>query len=559
MLSELSIQNVVLIESLTINFDQGFTSLTGETGAGKSILLDSLSLILGARADTGLIRRGTDKAQVVARFEGHIPEHMITLLDDLDIPYEQGDGLIIRRSLSSDGRSRAYINDAAVSVGALKQVGGSLIDIHSQFETHALLNPKSHRDWLDVYMDDPASIQAVRVAWEELRQVKAELSQLQEVLAKAQADQEYWQASVEELDRLDPKIGEEDDLMRARETCSAREQIMDKYQIAVECLEGENGAIPQANQAWRALDRSPQRDEEMLARMDAALQELQDIGSDLQSSMQELAHNDMSVEAIDDRLIALRAVARKHNCTCDELLDMRDDLAQRLDQVATGTDQIEQLNRAVDQARIAYIDHSEQLTQQRRKTAERLSKSIMGELTPLKLDKAVFAVQIDPCEESEWGPTGRDKIAFLIAANPGQSPAPLHKSASGGELSRIMLALKVVFAETNPVAVMIFDEIDSGMGGATADAVGDRLAALSRQCQVLAVTHSPQIASLSDAHKIVQKQEDNAGVMVTQVLNLGNMAERQEEIARMLSGAEITAEARAAAASLMNRPLKESA
>lgn len=549
MLSALTINNIVLIDRLDLDFTAGFSVLTGETGAGKSILLDSLGLVLGQRADASLIRKGQEKASVTAEFQGEIASQTQQILYDADIVLEANEPLVIRRNLNQDGRSRAYINDTPVSVGLLRQIAAALVDIHSQFETHALLDSKTHIDWLDQFMNQPTLLNKVRLAWDALRESQKKLDHFQQALATAREDQEFWSASIEALDLLAPQEGEEDALTLKREQSAAREQILDRLDTALHALEADEGAIAKANQAWKSLDRSPVREDALIQRLDQGLSELQDIAAAIQDAQQSMIREDQSVEDIDDRLIALRAEARKHECTCDALSAKRDELALKLSDVIEGDDRLLALQADLDQAVDTYNDAARALSNARVKAGEKLSHSIMRELTYLKLDKAVFAVQVTHDNESRHV-KGCDAVIFALAANPGQSPAPLHKAASGGELSRVMLAMKTVFSALNPVQTMIFDEIDSGMGGATADAMGHRLYQLSQSCQVFAVTHAPQIAAMGDAHFIVSKQ-DNADSVQTSVTPLHDQMARREEVARMLSGASITAEARAAAEALL--------
>lgn len=551
MLNALTIRNVVLIDHLDLDFDAGFSVLTGETGAGKSILLDSLGLVLGARADSKMIRKGADKASVTAIFQGPFSQALQQHLRDIEVDWDSAsEDLIIRRVVTDDGRSKAFINDQNVSVGALKNLASGLVDIHSQFETHALLDPKTHLSWLDRYMNDDALLAEVKQAWANKKTTLQGLAEFEQELAAAQEQQEYWEASLEALDMLNPQLGEEEALLKIREQTAAREQILDRLGKAAHALRGNDGAVAQANKAWKFVEKCPLPDESLLTRLDQCLNELSDISDAVQEEIYAVNTDNQSVDKIDDRLIELRAEARKHDCKCDDLPAKRDELAQKIGHVIEGGAKLTRLRQAKELADQQYHDDALRLSAKRQKTAETLSQSVMTELAHLKLDKARFVV--DVLQDADYaGPQGVDQICFTIAANPGQSPAPIHKAASGGELSRIMLAMKIVFADIFPVQTMVFDEIDAGMGGATADALAQRLYALSRNTQLLTVTHAPQIAALGDGHYIVSKG-DVAGVTRTDVTYLDNRDQRREEIARMLSGAEITVAARTAAESLMN-------
>lgn len=551
MLGALSIRNIVLIDHLDMDMGAGFSVLTGETGAGKSILLDSLALVLGQRADNDLIRKGQDKAVVTAEFHPPFSSNMMAMIQEADIEVSADNTLIIRRSLVRDGASRAFINDQPVGVTTLKKIGSFLVDIHSQFETHTMLDPKSHRQWLDQFMARPDLLDAIRNSYDAWKEAQEALDQAQADLEKAAEDQEFWAGSLEILEQLDPKEGEEDSLVQLRAEVAAKEQVMEKLGLAIGMMEGEDAAIQKANLAWKALDRSPVRDEQALETLDQSISLMQDVATGLQDRMQDLMQQDQSVESIDDRLIALRSEARKHQCSCDELVGVMHDLSQRLANVREGDTQTARLQARRDEALAQYQKAADALSQARQEAAKKLSEAIQQELAPLKLANARFVVDISQDGERP-GADGQDGILFTLAANAGQSPAPLHKCASGGELSRIMLAMKMVFAKVNPVGTMIFDEIDSGMGGAAADAVGGKLSALSTHCQVMAITHAPQIAAMGDAHFVVAKT-DADGVTTTSVTPLPGLEDRREEIARMLSGAQITDQARQAAAALMGR------
>lgn len=544
MLASLAIKNVVLIDQLTIDFSAGLTALTGETGAGKSILLDSLGLALGARGEATLVKSGTDQAQVSAEFIVDDKHPARALLRDQDL---EADGpLILRRSVGKDGRSRAFINDQAVSVALLKQVGETLVEIHGQFDTQSLLNPKIHRDLLDDYAGEDATLKKLGTAWDGWKAKETELINTRAAMEKARSDEAYLRGAVEDLDALAPKPGEEAALTTLRERLMRRDQIMQSLNAAQEAANDIEGAL---GDGWRALERVGDDAKPMLEALDRIGAELQELQAGIQSLSSDMENSEYSLSDIDDRLFALKAQARKHGCAIDELADKRDELARALTLIEKQDDVLESLARAVDAARKDYITQAEKIRSAREKAATKLDKLVAKELPPLKLDKARFETSVEKLTEPEWGPGGMDRVQFLVATNPGAPAGPLNKIASGGEMARFMLALKVVLAEVGAAGTLVFDEVDSGIGGATADAVGERLARLAGKRQILVVTHSPQVAARAAHHWIVSK--GGTKQVTTNVIPLAQRDQRQEEIARMLSGAIITAEARAAAAKLL--------
>ncbi len=548
MLRALHIRNVVLIDQLTLEFSSGLSALTGETGAGKSILLDSLGLTLGARADAGLVRHGTDQASVSASFDlpdGH-PAH--TLLTEQGI--DPAGDLILRRTVTSDGKSRAFVNDAPVSVGFLKTLGEMLVDVHGQFETYGLLNPQTHRQVLDDYAGSGRYLKTVSETYRAWQDKEKTLRQAREDAEKARANEEWLRAVVEEIEKLSPQPGEEAEILGMRQKAQNREAIAEALTGAARAIEGKDSAEAAIGQAWKYLQRASDKigDEvtpvlETLDRASLSLQEgLRQIHK-LMSSFEEAPHN---VEALDDRLYDLRACARKHHCAVDDLADKGRELADQLRLIDHQDHVLTDLDKGVRQARAAYEEAARSLHDVRSKAAQKLDKLVNSELAPLKLEKAKFATAVDILPETQWNGTGCDDIKFLVSTNPGAAPGPLNKVASGGEMARFMLALKVVLAESAASAgVYVFDEIDTGIGGATASAVGERLARLAKRHQVMVVTHSPQVAARANNHWMVSKANANTNVRPLQ------QGDRQEEIARMLSGAEITAEARAAAGKLL--------
>ena len=549
MLRTLHIRNVVLVDQLTVEFSTGFCALTGETGAGKSILLDSLGLALGGRSDSGLVRKGTDQAQVSAEFDCPTDHPLHALLAEQG--FESGEMIVLRRIVGADGRSRAFINDQPASIGLLKQVGDMLVEIHGQFETQGLLDPRTHRALLDDY----AGVDARRIGklWDEWREAGQALATARATLEKAKADEEYLRHAVKELDDLAPEAGEEEQLLIKREGLKNKGQVLEGLQETWEAIGGDTGAEMMVGKAMRTLSRVmekvPADMSAALAALDRAGDELQTAVADVQSVISQMENGDMSMEVIEDRLYALRGMARKHHCRPDELAALADKMRDELNMIDKQDDQLAALGQNVIEARKAYESEAKTISKKRKDTATKLDKLVAIELPPLKLDKARFETRVETQEEQGWGPHGMDNVQFLVATNPGSNPGALNKIASGGEMSRFMLALKVIMAEVGVAQTLVFDEVDSGIGGGTAAAVGERLARLADSRQILVVTHSPQVAARANAHFIVMKsgQKD----VKTTVLPLQAMNDRCEEIARMISGAEITAEARAAASKLL--------
>lgn len=549
MLRSLHIRNVVLVDQLNVEFSQGFCALTGETGAGKSILLDSLGLALGGRSDSGLVRKGTDQAQVSAAFDCPPTHPLHVLLQEHGI--ESADTLVLRRVVGADGRSRAFINDQPASIGLLKQAGDMLVEIHGQFDTQGLLDPRTHRAMLDAY----AGVEARKLTklWGDWRAAGAALKTAQQALEKAKADEEYLRHAVKELEALAPEEGEEERLLTSRENLKHRGQILESLQETWDAIGGDAGAEMAVGKAVRCLtrvmDKLPEDMSAALAALDRAGDELQAAVADVQAAMRRMEADDMPLDAIEERLYALRGMARKHHCRADELAALTDKMRAELDMIDQQDDQLAALQQQVKATRKAYEAEAAAISVQRKETASKLDKLVARELPPLKLDKARFETSVARQDEENWGPHGMDNVQFLVATNPGAHPGALNKIASGGEMSRFMLALKVVMAEVGVAPTLVFDEVDSGIGGGTAAAVGERLARLSQDRQILVVTHSPQVAARANAHYIVMKsgQKD----VTTTVLPLQAMNDRREEIARMISGAEITAEARAAAEKLL--------
>ena len=552
MLISLSIRDVVLIDRLDLSFRPGLCVLTGETGAGKSILLDALGLALGVRAESGLVRRGSEQARVSAEFILPPKHPARTALHDAGVSVED-DTLVLRRIVSGDGRSRAFIADQPVSVALLRQIGEALVEIEGQFAQRGLLDPATHRDALDAYGVTEGDSRTLADAWQAWRAAVADHLAAAQQLEAAQAEEAFLRHAMTELEALDPKPGEETSLADERTLMQNRERLTEALEAALAELAGERGgerALQAAlRQVARVKDKAGGRLDGAAAALERAAVEAREAVTALEDQGRTLGGDTNRLEQIEERLFALRALARKHNVAVDGLAGLRAEIGAKLGALEAGDDGVAALERAVDLARGAYIKAADMVAAARRAAAAKLDPAVMKELKPLKLEKARFATVLTALGETEWGPHGRERVHFEVATNPGTPAGPLAKVASGGELSRFMLALKVVLARTSPVPTLVFDEVDSGIGGAVAAAVGDRLHRLGQELQVLVVTHSPQVAARGAHHWRVEKNQA-AQKTSTRVEELSADA-RREEIARMLSGASITAEARAAAASLM--------
>lgn len=555
MLTALTIRNVVLIEQLALSFCGGLSALTGETGAGKSILLDSLGLTLGRRGDSALVRHGADSAQVTAEFDLPPGHPAFDLLRDQELEAESP--LILRRTVSADGRSRAFANDQAISVTLLRRLGEMLVEVHGQFDTHGLLNPQTHRGVLDAFARAETAQAQTAAAWRAWQQVESARRDAAEEAERARAEEEFLRHALEELDALAPEPGEEEALASRRSLLMNREKLAEAMAGATAALEGDSGADRAIATAQRHLQRVA---EKAGGRLDSVLETLDRAAAEIAEAAQQLhglgADMDLDrgeLERLEERLFALRAAARKHQVDVDALAELRRRMADRLALIDDRDATLGRLAKEADIARTGYVETAAALTALRRQAAAQLDRAVAAELAPLKMDKARFATQVEELPEDGWGPTGRDRISFQVATNPGAPPGPLNRIASGGELARFMLALKVVLAESRGagmgVPTLVFDEVDTGIGGAVADAVGERLARLGQRLQVLVVTHSPQVAARAAGHLRVQKAEAGDSVL-TSVAVLDDRA-RREEIARMLSGAQITDQARAAAQALI--------
>ncbi len=544
MLASLTIKNVVLIDHLTIEFRSGLCALTGETGAGKSILLDSLGLALGARSDAGLVRKGADQAVVTATFDFSANHPIFSFLREQGLELERS--LILRRSVSKEGGSKAFINEQPVSISLLKQAGEMLVEIHGQFDTQSLLNPKMHGLMLDDYAGHRSLLKAVKEAWNNWKESEKKLSEKRAVMDKARRDEEFYRTALEDLDALLPKESEEEGLSKLRDRLMRRDKILANLNLAksgLQEMESASGGV------WRALEAIGDEAKGAVIAMDGVSAEIQEVVTALQNLSADLDNSEYSLEEIDDRLFALKAQARKHECEIDELLQKREEIARALNAIEDDDKSLSDLMRQVETYKKEYEKKAFNLSASRKKAALKLASLVMGELPPLKLDKARFEVSVEEMPEEQWNAQGMNDISFLVATNPGTEAGALNKIASGGEMARFMLALKVVLSEVGTASALVFDEVDSGVGGATAAAVGERLARLAKKKQILVVTHSPQVAAIAPNHWIVSKGGEKT--LKTNITPLFDSHERREEIARMLAGEKITEEARAAAEKLI--------
>ena len=553
MLTRLAIRNIVLIEALDLDFAGGLGVLTGETGAGKSILLDALGLVLGMRADSGLVRAGEDRASVVASFEfATLPAGIAALLDDADVAIEPGEPLILKRQLKADGGSKAWINDQPVGVALLRELAPFLVELHGQHDDRGLVNPRGHRALVDRYAG--ADNAGVERAWRQWREAEDALETARARIAQASSDEDLLLAHLQELNALTPVVGEEAELAEARAAMQKGERLSGDLAELQHLWAGSDSALATLRGAARRLDRIAGEHPllaEALEALDRAVIEAGEAEDRLARAAEALSHDPQMLDRIETRLFDLRAAARKHACQVDDLPDRMLAMRAQLDAIESGEAQIGALEQAAHLAGLDYQARAETLSVNRIEAAQRLDKAVAGELAPLKLDAARFRTAVLRLPMERWGAQGMDAVEFLIATNPGADFAPLNKIASGGELSRFILALKVALAEEGGAATVIFDEIDRGVGGAVASAIGDRLARLAGDGQLLAVTHSPQVAARGTQHYVIAKSSE--GTVTRTSVHLLDAAGRQEEIARMLSGAEITPEARAQADRLLER------
>jgi DNA repair protein RecN (Recombination protein N) len=550
MLARLSIRDIVLIDRLDIDFGSGLAALTGETGAGKSILLDAFALALGARGEAALVRTGAEQGQVTAAFElaADHPARRVLLENDLG----PNDELIVRRVQFADGRTRAFVNDQPVSVQVLRALGAALVEIHGQHDERAFVDAATHRALLDAYggIEDDAA--AVARLWNERRACEAAVAAHRDEVERAGREAEWLRHAVDELARLAAQAGEETSLAERRSAMMQAEKVAEDLRTTFESITGPQSPVPALATALRRLERrgaqAPALVEPVVRAIDAALTALEEASGHLESALRAAEYDPKELERIEERLFALRAGGRKYNVPVDDLNALAARYARELASIDAGAGRLAALEKEAQAAAARYREAAKALSAGRRKAALKLDKAVNAELKPLKLDRARFSTEIANTDE---GPDGIDRVEFWVRTNPGTRPGPLMKIASGGELARFLLALKVVLARSGSAPTLIFDEIDTGAGGAVADAIGVRLARLASGVQVIAVTHAPQVAARADRHYLISKAALGSGKRVaTRILELENDP-RREEIARMLAGAEITAEARAAAERLI--------
>lgn len=553
MLTHLSIRNIVLIESCDIPFEAGLCVLTGETGAGKSILLDALGLAVGMRADTGLLRAGADAASVTAEFDIGRSLHTRSMLTELGLPLPEDDMLVLRRTLADNGKSRCFANDEPVSVGALRRIGETLLEVHGQHDQRGLMDVSTHLDLIDAYGQLERDRDDVEAAYGRWQAVQAELDHIQLRIRDSEREQDYLRHVCAELRELSPLPGEEAELADRRTAMMQGEKLTETLQEAMNELEGASPAESAIRSAQRILSRSTllaaEQFEPVIAALERSQIELQEALAGIDRLMNDATYDPQTLEHIEERLFALKAAARKYHLPAEELPGLLAEAEEKLALLGSQQHTIGALQEALIDAKQQYVVLAQAISDKRAKTSEKLQKALMKELTPLKMGQCRFRVVQEELPENSWGPRGTDRLFFEAAPNPGQPYAPLHKIASGGELSRFMLAMKAALSSINAVPTLIFDEIDTGTGGAVADAIGARLALLSDRAQILVVTHLPQVAARGNHHLFIEKRGTRAETRTRiQVLDV---QERREELARMLAGAEITEEARSAAGKLL--------
>lgn len=547
MLKSLSIRNVVLIDKLDLDFQNGFSVLSGETGAGKSILLDSVGLLLGKRAEVGMIRSGCDKLSVCGSFEIADKKGELAALCaeyDLDFDHE----IIIKRTLNQDGKGKIFFNDQPITQKLLKEIGGYLVEIHGQFDNQGLLNPATHLSVLDNYGAYPEKIAAMKAAFAVYKKAKDDRVNAEAKIAQAKADEENLRHWVDEFQKMQPRENEPEELEEKRRQMMNAEKILENLDTAYKAMV-QGGVQSSLRQAQAAISRVNAllngKFDNIYALLDTALVNADDASEEIETASNEVSLNQNELDAVEERLFALKALARKHNTTVEELPQVWAQMEDSLQNLTRGEENIESLCKLEEAAYKDYVKKATEVSQARLAAALRLDGKIQAELPDLKMEKARFMTQISTKPENLWNENGRDEVCFMVSTNPNTPYGSISKIASGGELARFMLALKVNLAQSSQVETMIFDEVDTGIGGATAQAVGEKLAKLGEQVQVLVVTHSPQVAAQSKYHYKVEKTTvDN--VTTTSLREL-SAAEKTEEVARMLSGEHITDEARAAA------------
>lgn len=557
MLARLSIRDIVLIERLDIEFATGLAVLTGETGAGKSILLDAFALALGGRGDAGLVRHGAEQGQVTAVFDipKNHPATKILAENGLDdASFAESCEMILRRVQLADGRTRAFINDQSISVQTLKAVGAALVEIHGQHDERALVDAATHRRLLDAFAGLEKDVAAVEALWDARRTANTELEEHRAGMERAAREADYLRHASDELRQLAPKDGEETSLASRRTTMMQGEKIASDLREAQEVVGGHHSPVAALSAAVRRLERrgvnSPALVEPAVKAIDIAINAIEEADQHLQAALAATDFDPAELERIEERLFALRAASRKYSTPVDGLAALAARYAADVVLIDAGASRLKKLEQAAIEADARYATAAKKLSAARQKSAEKLNKAVNAELAPLKLERAKFMTQV-ATDEAAPGPQGFDRVEFWVQTNPGTRPGPMMKVASGGELSRFLLALKVVLSDRGSAPTLVFDEIDTGVGGAVADAIGARLARLAGKVQVMAVTHAPQVAARADQHLLISKDALDKGKRVATRVNALAADHRREEIARMLAGAEITAEARAAADRLL--------
>jgi DNA repair protein RecN (Recombination protein N) len=564
MLTALSVRNIVLIDALDAEFDAGLCALTGETGAGKSILLGALGLAAGERADRAQVSAGHDDGSASATFEIQDGHAVAGLLAEAGLDMEPGEGLVLRRRVTADGRSQAWINDQPASVSLLRRIGETLVEVHGQHDGRGLLDPKTHRGLLDDFANNARERAVVSETWKKLSEARERLQALEESRQTAADQETFLRHALEELDALEPQRGEEATLAEERKFLQNAEQALTELDEARSALESDGGLSSRLNSALRGMEKvrsslgegdagSAGAARAALDRatgaLDRALIEFTEAEDALSDAANTFEIEPGRLNEVEERLFGLRAAARKHDVAVDDLSDIRTELGEKLDAIENADDRVKEAEKALKAADAAFDTAAGKLTLSREKAGKALAKAVIAELPPLKLDKAQFRVAIET-DPDRSGPNGRDRIAFEVMTNPGTPFGPLDKIASGGELARFALAIKVSLSGGEEGLTLIFDEVDQGVGGAVAAAVGKRLKRLAETGQTLVVTHSPQVAAMADHHWKIEKAEDGKGRVRTTLRPLSG-DERREEIARMLSGENVTDAARAQADELM--------
>ncbi len=550
MLARLSIRDIVLIDRLDIDFGSGLAVLTGETGAGKSILLDAFALALGARGDAALVREGAEQGSVIAAFDLGKDHPARRVLAANDIGGE--DELIVRRVQFADGRTRAFVNDQPVSVQVLRALGAALVEIHGQHDDRAFVDAATHRALLDAYGRLDGDAAGVAHLWEERRAREIAVEKHRAEVERANREADWLRHAVAELGKLAPETGEETSLAERRTAMMQAEKVAEDLRVTYDSVSGSQSPVTALAAAARRLERravqAPALIDPVVKAIDAALTAMDEAGTHLEAALRAANYDPQELERIEERLFALRAAGRKYNVPVDNLAALGQRYQADLVLIDAGAERLAALEKEAQAADARFREAAQALSAGRRRAAQKLDKALNGELKPLKLDRAQFNTQI---ESENEGPNGLDRVEFWVRTNPGTRPGPMMKVASGGELARFLLALKVVLADRGSAPTLIFDEIDTGVGGAVADAIGVRLARLASEVQVIAVTHAPQVAARADRHYLISKDALAKGKRVATRVSELEAERRREEIARMLAGAEITAEARAAAERLI--------